>query len=71
MFNTSRNMLFKSSIKSHEDWTKKQVKKVFTKARQLARHLRTDSSTITQQIAIYQGLMRLNRYYLSRYLSRL
>ena len=39
-------------------------KKLFTKARQIARHLRTDSSTAAQQIVIYQGLIRLDRYYL-------
>ena len=40
--------------------------KLFTKARQVARHLRIDHSTATWQIAIYQGLMRLDEYYLSR-----
>ena len=45
--------------------------KLFTKTRQIARHLWTDSSTATRQIAIYRGLMRLNIYNLLRYLSRL
>ena len=45
--------------------------KLFTKARQIARHLQTDSSTTARQIAIYRGLMRLDRYYLLRYLSRI
>ena len=35
-------------------------------AEQIARHLWTDSSTAARQIAIYRGLMRLDRYYLSR-----
>ena len=45
--------------------------KLFTKARQIARHLQTDSLTAARQIAVYWGLMRLDRYYLLRYLSRL
>ena len=45
--------------------------KLFTKVRQISRQLRTDSSTAAQQIAIYRGLMRLDRYYLSRYLLRI
>ena len=40
--------------------------KLFTKVRQIAWHLRTDSSIVAQQIAIYRDLMRLDRYYLSR-----
>ena len=31
--------------------------KLFIKAGQIARHLQTDSSTATQQIAIYRGLI--------------
>ena len=46
-------------------------KKLFTKTEQIARHLQTDSSTASRQIAIYQDLMRLDWYYLLRYLSRL
>ena len=45
--------------------------KLFTKAGQIAQYLWTDSSTVARQIAIYRGLMRLDRYYLSRYLSRI
>ena len=44
---------------------------LFTKVGKIARHLQTDSLTVARQIVIYRGLMRLDRYYLSRYLSRL
>ena len=40
--------------------------KLFTKAEQIGQHLWTDSSTAARQIAIYRGLMRFDRYYLSR-----
>ena len=40
--------------------------KLITKAGQVARHLRTDSSTPAWQIAIYWGLMTPDKYYLSR-----
>ena len=40
--------------------------KLLTKVGQIAWHLWIDSSITAWQIAIYQGLMRLDRYYLSR-----
>ena len=64
-------MLFKSSIKAMKIGPKQSEKKLFTKARQVARYLGIDSSTATWQIAICWGLMRLDEYSLSRYLSRL
>ena len=46
--------------------------KLFTKAGQIAWQLldscSIDSLTATRQVAIYRGLMKLNIYYLSRYL---
>ena len=38
--------------------------KLFTKARQIARHLQTNSLAAARQITIYQGLIRLDKYYL-------
>ena len=59
-------MLFESSIKAIRLDQEISEEKLFTKTGQITRHLWTDSSTTARQIAIYRGLMRLDRYYLSR-----